>query len=381
LSARPAEPEAHGARRTIRLTTLEAIPFAVMTGLTDPFMIPYVLALGATAFQAGLVSSVRHLVLSLAQLGAVRLLHLIGSRKRMVRGAVALQTLLLLPIALAPLLFGAWTVPLVIALFTLGSTSAALGGPAWGSLVSEQLPEGRRGAVFGRREMLVGLTAASAGLAGGLLLHLLRDRVLLGFGLLFAAAAACRAVSWRLLYGLDDRPWAEPPEVYTTFRTFLGRARHDNFVRFALAMGLFGFTVHLTVPYLTVYMLEELRFGYFTYSIVVLSGTLIGNLMIPRWGRVGDARGNRTVLRLTMAGASVLPFLWPLVPHPAWLLAMHLLGGFLWGGLNLSAVNFVRRVEPAGASPVPGVLQRHQRLRDQRGRPGRRLAARAPPAD
>jgi hypothetical protein len=39
-----------------------------MTGLTDPFMIPYALALGATSFQAGLVSSIRNLLLSLVQL-------------------------------------------------------------------------------------------------------------------------------------------------------------------------------------------------------------------------------------------------------------------------------------------------------------------------
>src|SRR5207248_6418093 len=43
---------------------------AVMNGLTEPFMIPYALALGATSFQAGLLSSVRNLLLSLVQLGS-----------------------------------------------------------------------------------------------------------------------------------------------------------------------------------------------------------------------------------------------------------------------------------------------------------------------
>ena len=88
-------------------------------------------------------------------------------------------------------------------------------------------------------------------------------------------------------------------------------------------------------------MLEELHFGYFLYSVVVLSGTMVGNLALPRWGRIGDVRGNMSVLRLTMAGASVLPFLWAWFPQAWWLLAAHLVGGFLWGGLNLSAVNFV----------------------------------------
>ncbi len=52
-------------RRSLRATFLEAIPSGIMLGLTDSFMIPYAPALGAIAFQVGLLSSVCNLVLSL----------------------------------------------------------------------------------------------------------------------------------------------------------------------------------------------------------------------------------------------------------------------------------------------------------------------------
>ena len=312
-----------------------------MAGLTEPFMVPYALALGAGAFEAGLLSSVRNLILSFSQLATVRTVHWFRSRRRMFLWAVGVQAGLFIPLAFVRPLFGPLAVFALILLYTAGSTTAAIGGPAWGSLVSEQLPRARLGEFFGNREMLVGLGTAAAGVLGGAVLQAAGGRPIYGFGLLCLIAAVCRVWSWIHLTAIEDRPWREPREAHTSFLAFLGRARRDNFVRFALGFGLFNLCVHVTVPYLTVYMISELHYGYLTYSVVVLSGSMLGNLLIPRWGRIGDARGNRLVLRWTMVGACFLPFFWPLSPHPAWLLLMHLLGGVVWGGLNLAAVNFV----------------------------------------
>jgi hypothetical protein len=57
-------------RRSLAASQREAAVNAVMTGLSEPFMAPYVLALGGTSFHAGLLSSVRNLVLSLVQLAS-----------------------------------------------------------------------------------------------------------------------------------------------------------------------------------------------------------------------------------------------------------------------------------------------------------------------
>jgi hypothetical protein len=100
-----------------------------MTGFTDPFMVPYVLALGGRAFHAGLLSSVRNLVLSLSQICAVEAVHAVGSRRRIVLWAVGIQAVLWIPIALAAPAFGSSAILVVITLFTIGSTAAALGGP------------------------------------------------------------------------------------------------------------------------------------------------------------------------------------------------------------------------------------------------------------
>ncbi len=333
-------------RRSVRLAMLEVIPFAIMTGLTESFMVPYALALGATAFQTGLLTSVRQLVLSLAQLKSAEGVHWAGSRKRLALWTSGIQGLLWIPTAFVAWLFGPWAVGALVLLFTLGMTSNAFGSPAWGSLVSEYLAPEDRGKFFGRRNLLLGVGTTVAGLIAGLVLQATIATPLQGFALLCIAAAAARGVSWLMLRRLHDLPWEEPLEARLSFVEFLRRAPTDNFVRFSLCMAAMSFGTFVSSPYVAVYMLDDLKYDYFTYSFVVMTGNLLGHLMLPRWGKVGDRHGNWVVMRWTFLGVSVVPILWALSGHPAWLLFLFLIGGFLWGGLNLCAVNFVFDTAP-----------------------------------
>ena len=88
-------------------------------------------------------------------------------------------------------------------------------------------------------------------------------------------------------------------------------------------------------------MLKELGFGYLTYTGIVLAGSMTGFLTSQEWGHVGDRAGNHAVLRWTVIGASVLPVLWAFSGHPLWIGLLNMAGAFMWGGLNLSAVNFI----------------------------------------
>lgn len=128
-----------------------------MAGVTESFMIPYALALGATAFQAGLLSSFRNFILSLSQLKSADLTSHLRSRKKFIFWSAWVQAILWIPLSVVGLLFGSWAVPALIVLYTLGTTSAALGGPAWGSIVSEYLLPEERGRFFSLRTRLIGI--------------------------------------------------------------------------------------------------------------------------------------------------------------------------------------------------------------------------------
>lgn len=312
-----------------------------MSGFTESFMIPYALALGASAFQAGLLSSFRNFILSIVQLKSADATQWFGSRKRLVVWSAWVQALLWIPLALLPFFVGGWAVPALILFYTVGTASAAFGGPAWGSIVSEYLAPEERGRFFGHRTRLIGGWMIVAGLVAGGLLHLLSSRPLFGFGLLCAGAALSRMLSCVYLGKLVEEPWQEPKEAHFTFWQFIRQTRTSNFVQFTLCVGMLNFAVYLAAPYLAVYMLEELRYGYLTYTIITLAGSATAFLTVTRWGQISDRHGNWVVLRWAMLAVAILPLLWPLSRHPVWFFVMYLLGGFLWAGINLSVVNFV----------------------------------------
>jgi MFS family permease len=327
--------------QSLRSTQREAVAWAVMAGLTDSFMTPYALALGASPFQAGLLSSFRSFVVSVTQLKSADALRWFRSRKRMVLWTAGLQAFLWIPLAVAAPVFGRLAVPVLIGLYTLGTTSAAFGGPAWGSLVSEYLSPQARGRFFGRRSRSIGGWTTVSGLAAGGLLQASSARPLFGFGVLCAAAAVCRATSCWWLGKLKEGRWHEPVAAKFSFARFLRQTPTSNFAQFTLCMTFMSFAANLAAPYFAVYLLSELHYGYLTYTLVVLGGSGMAFLTSTRWGHVGDTHGNLVVLKWTMLGVSVLPLLWLLSPHPLWLFVTNVIAGLLWGGANLSMLNFV----------------------------------------
>jgi MFS family permease len=327
--------------KSLKVARKEIVSSSIANGLTEPFMMPYALALGATPFHVGLLGSIRNLMLSLVQLKSADAVYRVGSRKKLVLWTVGLQALLFLPLALVGPLFGHWAVAVMIALYTLASASSSFGGPAWGSLISQYLQAGERGHFFGLLGRASGLCTTLAGLGGGLLLFLFSDAPLIGFGLLCVSALLARFNSWRWLNRFEELPLEHRVEHKLSFAAFVRRFPHDNFVRFAVYFGLVNFVVHIGSPFLPVYMLKELRFDYLTYSVVIFSAAATGFTVVRSWGLIGDIFGNQAVLRWMIMADAMLPLFWAISPHPAPLIVLQVLGGAFWAGINLSAVNFV----------------------------------------
>ena len=327
--------------RSLAVARREAALAAIMTGLTEPFMTPFALALGASRFQVGLLSSARHLVLSLVQLWSADAVAWLSSRKRLVLWTVAAQAALWVPLAFVGPLLGSYAVAALIVLYTAVTASGALGAPAWGSLIAEYLPPRARGRFLGRRAQTISLWMTVTGLAAGGLLELTANRPTIGFGLLCLAAGASRLWSLRQLAHFHEEPWQEAPHLRFSFWQFVRQVQRSNVARFSVCLGALNFATHLASPFFAVYMLQELHYGYLVYTSVHLAASITGFLTSPGWGRLGDRLGSHAVLRSTILGVSILPFLWTLSGHPAWTGFLSITGAFLWGGLNLAATNFL----------------------------------------
>lgn len=340
---RPPLPLRQKIRRSLILAWWEGIPAAFMIAVVDYYLIPLGLFLGASTQQIGLLVSLPHLLGALALLASAKGVEWSGSRVRFVTATAALQATLLLPAAAMALLPARAPVALLIGLFVLFRVLFNLTGPAWGSLVSQYLPETRRGRYFGRRARLVGVTQlAGIALAGGLLSWIsAKGSLALGFFLLFLTAALSRLLSSLLLARLVDLPLSSTEKSTFTFWEFIRRFQESNFVKFTLYVSAMTFAAHLAAPYFSVYMLRDLRFSYASYMAVHLAAALAGLISLPLWGKHADWVGNVKILKMTGWVVPFVPLLWLVSTNPLYLMLVDGVAGFAWGGFNLCATNFI----------------------------------------
>jgi hypothetical protein len=66
-------------RKSLKYSILDGSAFSAMLGLTQDYIVPFALALKATAFQIGLLSCVPNLTMALSQLTTPRLAERAGS--------------------------------------------------------------------------------------------------------------------------------------------------------------------------------------------------------------------------------------------------------------------------------------------------------------
>jgi len=329
--------EAHPGR-TIRR---EGALTALMSGATEPYMIPYALALGASGFEAGLLSSGRNLLVAALQVWSAEAASVFRSRRRLVLGTMAVQAILWLPIACAAPLFGTHAVAGLIVCYTIGTAVASLGLPAWGSLMADVVPAHERGRFFGGRARLVGLCTTAATFGGGLVLRWTGAWPLAGFAALALAGAISRFAAWREVRRMPETDTTPPGGRQFSFQEFVRATPNSNFARFTLSLGAFSFGAHVASPFFAVYLLQRRGLDYFTYSLVILTGSLVASIGGAWWGRLADRTGNHAVIRWATVLVSGMPCLWMLAPNTVALAAVNATGAFLWSGINLTATNFL----------------------------------------
>ena len=329
-------------KTSLEASWIEGIPANIMLVAIDYYLIPFALFLGAAPQQIGFLVAIPHLLGSISQLTAVRVVRSAGSRLKFLITAAALQASSVLPMAFFALMAFPGRIALLILLTSLFRITGNLIATAWGSLMSDYLPPHLRGRYLGWRAQIVGLAGLVGTFMAGLLLSLAkRASAAMGFFLLFLILAACRFVSSRLFKKMTDIPYLEKPESRFTFFMFLRRFRKSNFVKFVLYVASVTFATQLAAPYISVYMLQNLKFDYLHYTCVQLSNLTAGLISFPLWGRHADHVGNAKVLKTASFLIPLIPLLWTLGRNFYYLLGVEFFSGFVWGGFNLCATNFV----------------------------------------
>ncbi len=321
----------------------DGIPAAVMISVTDFYLIPLGLLIGAKVHEIGLLVALPQLLGAAAQLAAVKAVDAMGSRRRFLVWGCVIQALLLLPVAFLPYMAPGHRVWLFIALIMLFRVMSSLIATVWGSQMSDYLIPEERGKYLGWRNRIAGISGVTGLILGGLLLQGFRAAGApeLGFCLLLLTTAVCRLLSAFWMSKLQEIRQERRAADDFSFPQFISRFRESNFVRFALYVSGITFAAHMTAPYVGVHLIDNLQFNYAQYMAVFVTSQAAQFISFPIWGRHADIVGNARVLKTTSLLLPLIPIYWIFVTDLRILLIFELLGGFVWGGFNLCSANYI----------------------------------------
>jgi MFS family permease len=345
-------------RQNLRWFWLDGTFAAGSDAVIAAYLSVFVLALGGTRAQIGLMNSLSSLSAALLLFPGAALAERLGRRKPVVlAGAGGARTILLL-LVLMPLAFsGQAAVYLVIALVIVRSASVHLGVPAWSSLMADLVPVSRRGRYFSSRSIAMVASGMITTLLFGQLISRVREP--LGYQLAFGVAFLIGAVATYFFSRIAEPPLAPAParSAGTGLALWSQLRQHRDFLTFCAVAALWNFSVSIGGPFFGVFLVESLGasaglIGTFSVlsSLSALPGHRLFGTLVDRWGA-------RRVHVLTGLLIPVLAIGWVFAQSPWQVVPLYLIGGFLWAGYGLASLYVqLNLIPPAGRARFTALL-------------------------
>jgi MFS family permease len=323
----------------------------------------FLLKLGATPLEIGLLSSIPMLVNLLQPVGAY-LADRTTSRYLYTVCIFAPSRLLWLILVLG-IGWVSWSKadPHELVIWTLGiifvsSFLGALGTSSWFSWLAALVPPRLRGRYFGLRNSAASLTNLVCVPVLALIVSVWPNGIIQGYGvvLLLGVVAGIASLGFQFLM-VDVNPQLPiGPALYRSKITSVSSLdpeenaqsksgevsvfRDINFLKFLLYFGLWMFAINLSAPFFNIYLLDNLALdlGWVTLYTSLAAGANL--VMLVLWGKLADRVGNRPLLLLVGIVVAVTPLFWLEVGTDSlslwlWLPLIHLLIGGAGAAVDL----------------------------------------------
>ncbi len=338
-------------KRNLSWFFLDGLFAAASDNIIVTYLSLYLLALGATRGQIGLMNSFSSLSAALLLLPAAFLVEKIGHRKELtVLFGGILARWMVLALALLPfLLQGRSLIFLGIALAVLRDAFGNLGYPAWMSLTGAIVPLEGRGRYFGARNFAMGV-------AGMTMIYLVGELITrlpvpigyqLALGLAFLLGLTSTFCFWHLRDPEDRAVEQNKNPVPLSAREILNDIwSRPAFVALCLVMGLWNFSLNIAGPFFSVYMVEGLRFSAVMVGAATIVSNIAGLLVQRRVGTLSDRWGPRQVQLVSMLCIPLLPAAWIFISRFWHVALLHIFSGALWGAFNLVSFNLLLALTP-----------------------------------
>ncbi len=317
---------AHSKDKAMNMSIAEGSFHSAAVNVASSFLTPFALAIGGNSFHIGLMSSLSGLSEPFGELTGSRLMEK-HSRKKILIRAKMLNILLYLPIiVLAYLSFKgilSFYLPYaLILIWVVFEFIFGVGYVSWFSWMGDLVPAESRGKYFAKRNRVAGLVGLVSFVLAGFVLDMFKTRgfVLLGFTVLFLFGMIFRGISRHLTKKIFNPELRIKKGYYFSFKDFV--KKYDNYGKFAFYQAVFFFAIMISSPFFAVYMLEDLKFSYITFTIVAISSTVFYLIFSPLAGKFSDKYGNLKLLYISAFLFPLVPLLWVFLKTPMQLILL-----------------------------------------------------------
>ncbi len=354
-------------RSTLKASTLDGLFASVFESATSGVILSnFLLQLGATSVEIGILSAIPMVVNLVQPLGAY-IADRTTSRHWYNLWIFGVSRLLWLALVVE-IVWGRqhtdshklleWTLATALA----ASLLAAFANSNWFSWMAAVVPHRLRGRYFGFRNSAVSLITLLGVPLMGLGVSTWGTDPIFGYGIVLFVGVLAGLISLGFQFLMVD----VNPQVFgkdedgEQFTEKSGKIQTDflpailkdyNFLIFLGYLVLWTFAVNLSAPFFNIYLLKDLSLD---VSLVTIYNSLSAGanlLLLLFWGRLADRWGNRPVLIAVGVLVAITPMLWLFTgnyPLALWvcLPLLHLLGGTTMGAIELCTKNIQMEIAP-----------------------------------
>lgn len=347
----------------VRISIAEGIFGQIFNSLSGPgsvFLTKFAIMINATSLQFGILAAIGQISLVFQPLGAII------TRRREKRKGVVLNLLfagrgIALFYGIIPFFFlSGNTISVFLLLFFLSVSLSAVADNAWIAWISDMIPRRVRGRFFSARSRYLMLTAiivscafgffidlfiegASSGRLSGIFTH---EHLPYGFAIIFFTATVAGILGLSVLSRQPEKMKRIEEEGFAEM--FVQPLRDSNFRKFLFYDCWWMFAVGIGAPFWQPFMMKKLNMSLFEVQIYGSINIISSMVVLGFWGRLIDAYGNKTAMRLIILLGGLNPMVWLFVSaHNYTILYLEAItSGMMWGGAGLVGMNFVLSVAP-----------------------------------
>jgi MFS family permease len=363
-------------RTSLRASSIDGSLSTVFSNITGGVLLSsFLIDLGASPFEIGMVASLPMLANLLQPLGAL-LSNRSHSRHDYGIWTFLPSRLLWLVLLVGIILKGTndnLSSELVYLTLTLVITSnilAAMGSASWMSWLAALVPAKLRGRYYSVRSIVSNVTGLLCLPIASFIIANWQGGSITGYGLVLSVGILAGVASLTCQYFMIDinpqkhrtacqieyqAEQEREHEQHQTnlFNNLIAPLQDRNLICFLIYVAFWGFAVNLSTPFFNLYMLESLDVDITWVTLFSSLSCGANMLMLLVWGRLSDRLGNRPLLIFVGIAIAITPLFWLLtsldqVQAQLWLylIIFHLFLGGTWAAIDLGSNNIQIGIAP-----------------------------------